>query len=564
IILTVEDVLPRIPPDLLSEGPHDLGRELHFKVEDLSADIARGRGAVPLGRIAVQVPELFCEPIADDDQRQVRLPLQKLVEQIGLLPINKVSSSMQPEPAVVLQAPPEPGPFAPREQAPVIPSSARISLSLAAVLRTCPRELIVGELPPIPDEDRISFPWAPIEKQIPGGHVEVSSVRFIFALPAYLQGHLEAREGVRVPLPLDEIQRNLPAPEPESEQAGPVVLVEPAAAIVPPTEIVEAAPEIVEPVLEIVEPSAPVEPVAAPEIVSSDSPEPVAGTEPEPLHLPPPFVTHAPPPPIAATFPVIEPAPPAVEFGEAPAGSLVSLPPIFVPPQLRQNGGSLAPDAPEPESPPAVPEPEPPPLSPPNVWMQPPPEIATRPVVQWPPDVAPPPSPILPVRMMTPPVVRPFVAPPPLFGSGIEEPPIEIPTEPVAPPRPLNLDVACVALGLDAEATLTDVGAVLTRLPGVSACWIAVRHESGHGGDLPPGFDADAARGIAVQLAAVADAADNLGVGRVQNPTIFADDGCVSFFTRGEATVCAILRTRAFLPGVREKLAAAADALSLA
>ena len=118
-------------------------------------------------------------------------------------------------------------------------------------------------------------------------------------------------------------------------------------------------------------------------------------------------------------------------------------------------------------------------------------------------------------------------------------------------------------MGLDVDATLTDIGAVLTRLPGVSACLLAARHESGTAGELPPGFDLPAVLALARQLTSAIDgSAESLGSGRVQHFTIFAEDACVSFFTQAEATVCAIHRTRAFLPGVREKLAAAAGALA--
>jgi hypothetical protein len=76
---------PRIPTHFLREGLHDGYRPLQFRLDDLSADIARGRAAVPLSRIAQQCPEVFRGPISEDDDILVRLPLQKLVEQIGKL-----------------------------------------------------------------------------------------------------------------------------------------------------------------------------------------------------------------------------------------------------------------------------------------------------------------------------------------------------------------------------------------------------------------------------------------------------------------------------------------------
>ena len=42
IVLTLGDVLSRIPTHYLKPGAHDAKRELRFKINDLSSDIARG------------------------------------------------------------------------------------------------------------------------------------------------------------------------------------------------------------------------------------------------------------------------------------------------------------------------------------------------------------------------------------------------------------------------------------------------------------------------------------------------------------------------------------------
>ena len=85
IVLTLGDVLARIPTPLLRAGLHDATRELRFAIDDLSSDIARGRAAVPLSKIAALCPDVFARPVGPDDETEIRLPLQKLVEQIGLL-----------------------------------------------------------------------------------------------------------------------------------------------------------------------------------------------------------------------------------------------------------------------------------------------------------------------------------------------------------------------------------------------------------------------------------------------------------------------------------------------
>src|SRR4029079_2902944 len=48
IRLLLDDVLPRIPPDFLNDAPRDGRREVRFRIEDVTADIARGRAAVAL------------------------------------------------------------------------------------------------------------------------------------------------------------------------------------------------------------------------------------------------------------------------------------------------------------------------------------------------------------------------------------------------------------------------------------------------------------------------------------------------------------------------------------
>ena len=115
IVLTLGDVLSRIPTQLLRAGLHDAGRELRFAVDDLSADIARGRAAVPLSKIAALCPDVFAREIAPGDDAEIRLPLQKLVEQIGLLrgrPAGPVTEPASPEAAPAKDLPP------PREDPP--------------------------------------------------------------------------------------------------------------------------------------------------------------------------------------------------------------------------------------------------------------------------------------------------------------------------------------------------------------------------------------------------------------------------------------------------------------
>ncbi|HYR58439.1 MAG TPA: hypothetical protein VEO95_07415, partial [Chthoniobacteraceae bacterium] len=96
IVLTVGDVLPRIPVALLRPGPRDLKRVLRFHIDELSSDITRGRPGVALSLIAAQCPELFHSPIGDDDDMEIRLPLQKLVEQVGRIRAGAPAAAAHP------------------------------------------------------------------------------------------------------------------------------------------------------------------------------------------------------------------------------------------------------------------------------------------------------------------------------------------------------------------------------------------------------------------------------------------------------------------------------------
>ena len=209
IVLTLGDVLSRIPTHFLREGKPDLRRELRFPAEGLAADIARGRAGVYLGEIVAQCPDLFLPEVNGFDDIQIRLPLQKLVEQIARGAANPPPVS---KPAPLPEKPPL-QPTIPTLASPTPTAQGageQIHLSLAAIMRRCPREIITQPLPPIEESVRITFPFAPIERQLSTGQVEVSSLRFIAALPLGLMKYFEAKAGVKVPLPLEEIFQNLP------------------------------------------------------------------------------------------------------------------------------------------------------------------------------------------------------------------------------------------------------------------------------------------------------------------------------------------------------------------
>jgi len=508
IVLTLGDVLSRIPTPYLKAGPHDPKREIRFSINDLSSDIARGRAAVPLSRIAQLVPDIFTREISKDEDTEIRLPLQKLVEQIGLLrsrpqggivdrvprpvgssvaeaanlpapspdiqaqaapvspetlqpvgetlPILRFDpesvvelkpavTSIQPvavdaaslielkpatdEPASlpvaaadapapasppivppdtlpVAEIEPEPAPkpepvavdsvAAPVETVPISPEvkagepaptpvsqaeppatiiplerpaspspetipaptaeqvpalgidlppaeieepaelgGERIQLSLAALLRQCPREIIIGDMPMVPDSVRITLPFAPIDRQLVKGHVEISAVRFVAALPIYYQKYFFARMGVKIPIPLEEVFQNLPnqsldAALKDGPSAPVLAPADPGIRLTPPMEpaaVLPSAP-IVPPL-----PRIPEEPVAPAAELPAVEPEPIEPPViPVPLDLPA-FQQFAPPPPVVAPDPETPPMPPseaAEDKGIDLASALTSIPPAPV------------------------------------------------------------------------------------------------------------------------------------------------------------------------------------------------------------------------------------------
>ncbi len=470
IVLTLGDILSRIPTHYLKSGTHDPKRELRFKINDLSSDIARGRAAVPLSSVARLLPDIFVKEIAPDEDTEVRLPLQKLVEQIGLLrsrpaapaaektaqpapqppsaqrvspevetptltaeivppvvkpaglapareslrelrpdaekvdelrrlgeslresffaadkvveaepvaekpviervpQIESPTSALMPEPAKEAEAPavkgadffspppvesttvapkpaqaevlassfaqalavesekkavmaiekiealaneaeqrlsptPVPGAGSAETPASIAPPSARpeveltkepkpavephadagsrtepesaeerIHLSLAAILRQCPQEIIVGQLPPVDDSVRITLPFAPIDRQLNTGKVEVSATHFVAALPARFQKFFKAPPDLKIPIPLEEVFQNLPTASAEiaipPEQPLGLILAPAAESVAQapvPTNIPEA---VVEPVPAITQetPAMPPEPDPTPAAV---------------------------------------------------------------------------------------------------------------------------------------------------------------------------------------------------------------------------------------------------------------------------------------------------------
>jgi predicted regulator of Ras-like GTPase activity (Roadblock/LC7/MglB family) len=115
----------------------------------------------------------------------------------------------------------------------------------------------------------------------------------------------------------------------------------------------------------------------------------------------------------------------------------------------------------------------------------------------------------------------------------------------------------------DEPLDLAGVARCVAALPGVTACQISHGTERANGGNFPPGFHSENLQSLAPELAASADeAASRIQIGEVQNVTLHSAAQSVSIFTRGEVILGVLLGRRGFVPGVRERIAQAVDALA--
>lgn len=115
----------------------------------------------------------------------------------------------------------------------------------------------------------------------------------------------------------------------------------------------------------------------------------------------------------------------------------------------------------------------------------------------------------------------------------------------------------------DAPLGLPRVSQLLAALPGIQGCLLVARSAEFSSGELPGGLDSSAILDLSQRMrGALPNGAGTFKADHVQHLTLHAEDYSLSFFTRGDACVCAVHRARIFLPGVRERFAAVADELA--
>ena len=81
--VTLGELLPRTPQALLRPGSHDVSRVLKVPLDEVTGGLAKGRAEIPLARLVALAPDVFFPEPGDAEKAFIRLPLQRLLQQIG-------------------------------------------------------------------------------------------------------------------------------------------------------------------------------------------------------------------------------------------------------------------------------------------------------------------------------------------------------------------------------------------------------------------------------------------------------------------------------------------------
>ena len=81
--IALGDLLQRTPEKFVWPGSHDARRILRVPAAEITAGLAKGRAELPLARLIALAPDVFRCEAGDSGDARVRLPLQKLLQQIG-------------------------------------------------------------------------------------------------------------------------------------------------------------------------------------------------------------------------------------------------------------------------------------------------------------------------------------------------------------------------------------------------------------------------------------------------------------------------------------------------
>lgn len=110
--LSLAELIARVPVHCVWPGNHDAGRVLRIPADDVAPGLERGKPQISLARLAALAPEVFRWERGASDAPQVRLPIQRLLQQIrsDVLPAARIEivpthdGSSATEPAALLHA----------------------------------------------------------------------------------------------------------------------------------------------------------------------------------------------------------------------------------------------------------------------------------------------------------------------------------------------------------------------------------------------------------------------------------------------------------------------------
>ncbi len=200
--LALGDVISRVPEQFVRPGNHDLGQVLEFDAQEMAGEMSRGRVEVPLPQIAKQFPGAFFISAHSASGVLVRLPLQKLVDQMGeLAPVRHESVPAPVEREIA-------------QPTPVVETFASLPELVAECAEPSSNRTENASEPAKPDGTATASPLrvavrasvdAPLEATLPSRKLEGT-----IPMPEVSAAHLAATDGGIVVQPV--IRRTLIAP----------------------------------------------------------------------------------------------------------------------------------------------------------------------------------------------------------------------------------------------------------------------------------------------------------------------------------------------------------------
>ena len=97
--LSIGELVTRVPERCVWPGGHDARRVLRIPSSEIAPGLARGKAEMSMSRLAALAPDVFRWERGDTEPPQVRLPIQKLLQQI------RSEDAASPSPPVSLSSP---------------------------------------------------------------------------------------------------------------------------------------------------------------------------------------------------------------------------------------------------------------------------------------------------------------------------------------------------------------------------------------------------------------------------------------------------------------------------